>query len=192
MSSGIIMIIHLIRHTTPDIEKGICYGSADINLANSFEIERNVILSKLKDNYDAVFTSPLSRCKKLSKFIHSETHSIDDRIKEYDFGDWELKPWSEINDEKAQYWMDNYISSPAPNGDSLISMKNRVDDFWQEITQLNLSRIAIVTHAGVIRLIHGLILETPLTHLFRLQLNYGAVIEIQLEKDTAFETLKHL
>ena len=38
------MEIYLIRHTTPKIEKGICYGQADLNVADSFEEEINVIL----------------------------------------------------------------------------------------------------------------------------------------------------
>lgn len=186
------MLIHLIRHTTPDIEPGICYGRSDIGLANSFVDEREIVLRRLKSNYDALFSSPLTRCTKLSDSISADTRLIDDRLKEYDFGDWELRPWEKINDEEAQYWMDNYISSSAPNGDSLLLMKKRVDEFWHELIQQNFDNVAIVTHAGVIRLIHGLILETPLSHLFRLQLDYGSIVEIQKNRKTGLETLKHV
>ena len=34
------MLIHLIRHTTPDIETGICYGQTDLDVSDSFEKEK--------------------------------------------------------------------------------------------------------------------------------------------------------
>ena len=33
------MKIYLIRHTQPDVEKGICYGSSDLDVAATFEAE---------------------------------------------------------------------------------------------------------------------------------------------------------
>ena len=30
------MEIYLIRHTTPNIEKGICYGQADLDITETF------------------------------------------------------------------------------------------------------------------------------------------------------------
>lgn len=186
------MLIHIIRHTTPNIDAGICYGDSDITLTDSFEQERDVILSKLQSNYDAVFTSPLHRCAKLSESINTTHYCVDDRLKEYNFGDWELRPWSDLNDDVARLWMDNFVEQAAPNGDSLIVMKKRVDDFWQELVYKDLNKVAIVTHAGVLRLIHAAILETPLKHLFRLQLNYGAILEVHSNLDTGLETIKHL
>ena len=56
------MLIHIIRHTTPDIAKGICYGQTDLALASSFYEERELLTSKLLDSYDAIYTSPLQRC----------------------------------------------------------------------------------------------------------------------------------
>ena len=31
--------IYLIRHTTPEVEKGVCYGQTDLNLKNTFPQE---------------------------------------------------------------------------------------------------------------------------------------------------------
>ena len=58
------MRIHLIRHTTPDIKKGLCYGQTDLDVTDTFEQEKEHVLSKLLGEYDAVFTSPLQRCSK--------------------------------------------------------------------------------------------------------------------------------
>lgn len=186
------MLIHLIRHTTPDIDTGICYGNSDLLLANTFEQERAVIMNKLEPYYDAVFTSPLLRCAKLSESINTKQHFFDDRLKEYNFGDWELRPWSDFMDGEAKIWMDNFVEQAAPNGDSLVSMQKRVDNFWQELVYKDLNKVAVVTHSGVQRLIHAAILKTPLSHLFRLQLNYGAILEVHSNLDTGLETIKHL
>jgi len=40
------MEIYLIRHTTPDVAKGICYGQTDLDVANTFEEE--VIYKSIK------------------------------------------------------------------------------------------------------------------------------------------------
>lgn len=186
------MIIHLIRHTTPDIEPGICYGQTDLDVANSFEGEKQIVLSKILDQYDVAYTSPLQRCAKLAKSLSAAKHITDERIMEYNFGDWELLPWNEFKSDKAKNWMNNFVDQPAPNGDSMISMQKRVMSFFDELIKLPYESVAIVTHSGVQRLLHGHILETPLTHLFRLQLSFGAVLEINSDSTTGLLTVKHL
>ena len=55
------MQVHLIRHTTPAISTDICYGQSEVPLAHSFVREKNWLLKQLDAQYDAVFSSPLSR-----------------------------------------------------------------------------------------------------------------------------------
>ena len=155
------MLIHLIRHTTPEIDQGICYGQTDLDLAPSFEQEAQTVLSKLKPHYDCVVTSPLQRCSRLASMINADKRHSDERIVEYNFGDWELKKWSEFNCESTQIWMNNFVEQPAPNGDSLIGMKSRVDEFWQELIHSDYKSVAVVTHSGVQRLIHCLLYTSP-------------------------------
>lgn len=186
------MLIHLIRHTTPDIQPGICYGQADLRLAESFEHEKVIVHNKLLEKYDAVYTSPLQRCSLLAETINTNKRFTDDRLMEYNFGDWELKPWSDLKSPETQQWMDNFVEQPAPNGDSIITIKKRVDDFFDELYQSNYENIAVVSHAGVQRLVHANILQMPLTHLFRLQLCYGAVLEILNDTKQTTTTIKHL
>lgn len=186
------MQIHLIRHTTPDIDTGICYGQTDLGLAASFELEKAAVLNKLNSSYDMVYTSPLKRCALLAETVCGERRLSDQRLMEYNFGDWELLPWNEFKTPEAQNWMNNFVDQPAPNGDSMISMQKRVDEFWQELIKQPYERVAVVTHSGVMRIIHGLILSTPMTHLFRLQLEFGAVLEVNSDLKTSLLTVKHL
>ena len=186
------MLIHLIRHTTPDIEPGICYGQTDLDVVDSFNAEKDTVLSKLHKQYDAVYTSPLQRCSKLAEYVNSKERLTDKRIMEYNFGDWECLPWSELTSDKARHWMDNFVEQPAPNGESMLTMQARVMPFFDELFSKDYERVAVVTHSGVQRLLHAHILETPLTHLFRLQLEFGAVLEITHNNDSNLLTVKHL
>lgn len=186
------MIIHIIRHTRPDIKPGICYGQTDLALADSFDRDSKQVMTKLFDHYDAIYTSPLQRCALLSEKFRSDSRTIDPRLMEYNFGNWELKPWNDFTSDTAKSWMNNFVEQAAPSGDSMITMQARVSEFWSELLVKNHNRVAIVTHSGVQRLIHGLILETPMTHLFRLQLDFGAVLEVNSDIKSGLISIKHL
>lgn len=186
------MIIHLIRHTTPKIRSGLCYGQTDLDVESSFAKEAQIILGKLEEEYDVVFTSPLKRCTLLAERITSNTRITDPRLMEFNFGDWELMAWDDFKSEAALAWMDDVINQSTPNGDSMITMQIRVDNFWQDLMKRRYQKVAIVTHAGVQRLIHGSILKTPLSHLFRLQLAYGAILEVNFNAKSGLMTVKHL
>ena len=185
------MLIHLIRHTTPNIDTGICYGQTDLELASSFEQEADAVLNKLFDSYDTVFTSPLKRCTQLARKLKANKFVSDKRLIEYNFGDWELRHWDDFTSKEDQQWMGNFIDQAPPNGENMVEMKQRVLEFWYELTKSNYEKVAIVCHAGVIRLIHAEIFSTPLSHVFRLQLDYGAVIEINSDIKLNSCTLKH-
>ena len=68
----IFMELILIRHTTPAIEKGICYGQSDLNVADSFEAELELILKEV-GQHRKVYSSPLKRCRILAERLG--THS---------------------------------------------------------------------------------------------------------------------
>src|ERR1700752_143379 len=99
------MEVYLIRHTTPQIEKGICYGQSDIPLADTFNTESKELLDYLSISFDAVFSSPLGRCTQLARLINCEQEIIyDDRLKDMNFGNWEMTKWNEINQHILDEW----------------------------------------------------------------------------------------
>ncbi|RBP48598.1 alpha-ribazole phosphatase [Arenicella xantha] len=184
------MKIHLIRHTQVAVEPGICYGDSDVELATTFEQDANAVLAKLRSDYDAVYSSPLQRCVRLAKHINGDEYFYDSRLKEYNFGDWELHAWNDLPRSKTQSWMDNYVEQSAPGGESMLQMHQRVIEFWSELLANRHKHVAVVAHAGILRLIHAHIFEAPLTQLFRLQLDYGTVIEVCYIRDSNYQTLR--
>ena len=52
------MEIYLVRHTTPAIKKGVCYGQTDVDLnSDTFESELREIKNKLPSNIDRFYCS---------------------------------------------------------------------------------------------------------------------------------------
>lgn len=176
------MQVHLIRHTTPEIAKDIFYGQTDIPLAKSFDTEKNLIIKQLDSKYDAVFSSPLSRCTKLAQQIPShQDYQTDTRLLEMDFGAWELQNWNDIPPEQLNLWMNDFVNIRVEAGESFILMYQRVVAFIEELLAKSYQKVAIVTHAGVIRIFWAWILEIPLQNVFRLHVGYGDVYRLNLD-----------
>jgi alpha-ribazole phosphatase len=175
------MEIIFVRHTTPNIAKGICYGQADLDLAATFSEEVLPILKEvpLDDAETLYYSSPLKRCKKLATRL-SNTVVFDARLKELDFGDWELKNWNDINKQELDVWMDDFVNVPAANGESYTDLHTRTTDFLSDILKKSHKRVVIITHAGVIRSLHAHINNIPLEKSFDLELVYGQVLKINL------------
>ena len=173
------MEVYLIRHTTPDIAKGICYGQADLSLTSSFEEEADEILKKLPHPLDIVYTSPLKRCQQLAKRIPHKTLEEVPQLQEMNFGDWELKPWSHIPEAALNPWMEDFVNVQVPNGESMKMLADRVISWYDQIMAKNSKGIAIVTHAGPIRVLLSHVNQTPLGEAFqRYNVQYGEVIPI--------------
>jgi alpha-ribazole phosphatase len=176
------MEIYLIRHTETICEKGICYGQSDLNIAEPFDEIFGKIISELPSKA-MIFSSPLKRCSILAKHIQENVNTIsyqeDDRLKEMNFGDWELKSWDEIPPEQLNPWMEDFVNIKVSNGESFVELHERVGDFLNEISLLE-NPIIIVSHAGVIRSILCHQTETPLIEAFKNKVNFGQVIRIKL------------
>ena len=173
------MEIILIRHTTPKVKKGICYGQSDIDTEESFEKEVLVIQSQLQKINNNIFfySSPLKRCRKLAEKL-SKKIRFDDRLKELNFGDWELKKWDDIDKKILDIWMNDFVNIPPKNGESYIELFHRTSTFIKELKEEGIQKAVIVTHAGVIRSLHAFINETLLEDSFKLKIPYGAVIKL--------------
>lgn len=174
-------MIYLIRHTKPEIEKGICYGQSDLDVSDSFNIEKQIVLSKIKLAVNTVFiSSPLKRCYKLAEFLSGDSSvSTDDRLMELNFGDWELKKWENINEEELKFWGDNYLYSTPPQGESFTQLHERTVNFWKELN-LKEKNYVITAHDGVIKSLLCFLLEIPLRKAFSVSLNYGDVVKVNV------------
>jgi alpha-ribazole phosphatase len=173
---------YIIRHTTPDIESGICYGNSNLNVNKHFNEEATFIKNKLKDIHPhAVHSSPLIRCSKLAQFLFPDQQiAYQTNLQELNFGDWEMKKWEEINKKEMDSWYQDFMNQCPPNGESFRQLYERVSKSFDQIANSaqDNSTTAIVCHSGTIRCLAMKYLEIPWHKIFSLQLPFGALIKI--------------
>lgn len=169
------MKLYFIRHTSVDVPKGVCYGQTDVTLKDTFENEAQFVKEQLSSiPLDKVFASPLTRCKRLANYcITNQPIEYDNRLKELNFGDWEMKKWSDID---YQVWEDGWIDAVIPNGESFRQMFHRVSDFIEELKQKKYEHVAIFTHGGVCSCSNVYFNILPIAEAFELKVNYGEII----------------
>jgi alpha-ribazole phosphatase len=184
------MEIYLVRHTVPEVAKGICYGQSDIPLAETFHADIQKTLPLLPDKVDAAYSSPLIRCLKLAECIKSNQKVIyDKRLMEMNFGSWEMKKWDEIDSKKLNIWMKDFVNVRATGGENFTDLNIRSNEFVDELLKKDYGSVVVVTHAGVIRSILCQVLEIPLLNAFKTIIDYGSVTKIQVDNNTFYKSV---
>jgi len=175
------MILTLIRHTSVDVLAGICYGQSDVDVSSTFETEAQLVINNLQNKpFDAVYCSPLRRCRKLAGYCGFPEPVIDKRLMELNFGAWEMKPWLEIEDAQLQRWFDNWMEEAPTQGESFREMTCRVSEFLSELKESSFQRVAIFTHAGVIRSVGIISKKFSASEAFDFKVEYGDCIDFFL------------
>jgi alpha-ribazole phosphatase len=176
------MQLYLIRHTTPDIQKGTCYGQTDVDVKSTFDEE---LLSTKQDIGNQTFThyysSPLKRCHKLALALAGDNEvCTDDRLMELNFGDWEMLSWDDISaTHESNEWFADFVNIPCPGGESYKQMMVRIRSFLDDIKTLpDDSNVMIVTHGGCIRVFKSLINNDDPFESFSKLVGFGSVCKL--------------
>ncbi len=185
------MEIYLVRHTIPEVEKGICYGHTDLDVAATFQSEYPKVHRQISyDGNTKIYSSPLLRCKKLAAtFGNAVEH--DPRLMELDFGSWEMKAWDTIDPNELNPWMNDFVTTRVPQGESYQQLLQRMVAFFKEAVHSAHDKTIIVTHAGPIRALLAHINKMALKDSFSIQLSYGHVLLLE-NKGTTFTISKGL
>jgi alpha-ribazole phosphatase len=170
----------LIRHTSLQIESGICYGQSDIDVAASFASELASTQIKLANGaFDAIYCSPLQRCVKLAEALNLGEPINDERLMELNFGDWELSAWDDIPRDIFDAWAHDYANKAPPNGETFSQLQQRGIHFLEEILAKHKNKnIVVITHGGMIRALLAHVLNMELKGLFRFTIDYGSVTQL--------------
>ena len=147
------MTLWLVRHALPLIEKGICYGQLDV--AADLQATQTCAkeLYKVLPKGITIVTSPLQRCELLAQiFIGLQPDLIpkkDARLQEMHFGQWEGRPWADIDPAELTAWTDDFANYRAGGtGESVTQFMARVAAAFDELDPVK--DTLWVTHAGVI------------------------------------------
>jgi alpha-ribazole phosphatase len=180
------MEIYLIRHTKVTVPLSVCYGRSDVALADSFEVERDILWQKIHSiQPQLLVSSPLQRCASLCDWLAQqwqiEPQMHEDALMEMDFGDWELRSWNEIPEDESREFFADFVHIPAPGGESMKKLNDRSVSCFEKIVSLQKNPSILVTHGGVIRSLICHVLEIPLKNAFRFQLDHGSVSKLSIK-----------
>lgn len=184
------MELSVIRHPAVALAPGRCYGQTDVPLADSFDLDAAAVLRGFSAPVDIVFTSPLSRCRRLAERLPTSSLVADDRLLEVSFGEWEGCRWDDLPETAVRNWADDFVHASPPGGESLGSLAARTADFLEYLRKEPYQRVAVVTHAGPVRCVWAHLLGIPLSHIFRLDIPFGHGYRFELGPSPAFDRWK--
>lgn len=173
--------IYLIRHTTPAVAKGICYGQTDLDVTESFLEEAALIRQVIPQPIAQVYSSPLQRCARLAELLFpGGPIALMPELMELHCGSWEMQPWDDLPKDEVDPWMADFVNIRVPGGESYLDLHERVSRCFMAIAASEADGPkAIVAHGGVLRSIVAGITSTPLIDSFKVfSLHYGCVVRI--------------
>ena len=158
------MKIVLIRHLAPLIEPGICYGRLDVAQDPAREDKAGALVTHPGlAGATHVWTSPAKRCRALAVSIAqtlTATITVDPRLRELDFGEWEGKPWDAVAPVELDAWAASPLTFAPPGGESGAALVLRVREFWAGLAR-DQRDCVIVSHGGPLKVLAALLDGRP-------------------------------
>jgi broad specificity phosphatase PhoE len=150
----------LIRHAETDAaKKRLLVGSTDVDAAaeglQKLDRFRRVLAPFSPQEW---YSSPMKRAVQTASRIVESCGlrceiTVDDRLREIDFGRWEMKGMADISlvePDMLKAWAE-YDDFVFPEGEAVAHFCSRVEDILSALRRLPAKEIAVVTHGGVIR-----------------------------------------
>jgi alpha-ribazole phosphatase len=148
-----------IRHAETEMAGRFC-GQSDPDLNTQGRDQLSLLAHMLSaEELASVYTSDLRRAVSTAAAIAASRDlplALRPALREIDFGQWEGLSWEEIellDPEYARKWMAAYPHLPAPAGESFQAFETRVLSEVEVLVARRPGPIAVVTHAGVLRVV---------------------------------------
>lgn len=171
------MRVFLIRHPRPAVANDVCYGATDLELIEDARDCATRLRPRLPTHVP-LFSSPLRRCRGLADALHPAP-AYDARLREMDFGAWELRNWSQIPRAELDAWAASPMTYVPPGGESVEAVRARVTGFLDERLSKGDEGFVVVSHAGIMRIIVGRLRGLDEATWFNLRFDYGELIVLE-------------
>lgn len=139
-----------IRHGRSSWNReGRWQGHSDVELDEHGREQARCLGQRLLGaRFDGVFSSDLKRARDTAELaLPGAPVTVDPRLRELNFGDYEGKSYDQSDPELAAWWKDPY-GLRIRGGESLQDLQARFFLWFQELEP---GRYAVFTHGGVIR-----------------------------------------
>lgn len=163
--------IFLVRHgqTTYNADGNRYCGITDVELTPTGIGQAEDLAKMLAGvEFEAIYSSPLTRAITTAEIItNSKEITVDERLRELDFGSWEGKARAEFIKTDPVVWdrwnEDPEINPAGGDGETARQLLVRLDEFQQEIlSKHSTGNILVVAHNGVNRFLIAKQLGIPL------------------------------
>jgi len=151
--------IWLVRHA-PVAVKGLCYGQSDVPCLLGPTEAAEQVASQLQP-FREVWASPWARAREVAQRLATHwgaTLHLDARLSEMSFGEWEGRPFSELEQAdpvRFSAWMADWKTLSPPGGEALADFLARTGAWLEERRKQPSGALLAVTHAGVIRMLRA-------------------------------------
>ncbi len=184
------MRLYLVRHPQVESHREICYGQLDLACEPGWRPQLAQSARLLPDPGQVLtVSSPLQRCRLVAEAwleaSATATPTFENDLKELSFGEWEGRPWRDIDRAALDEWARDKTGFAAPGGESLLTFSRRVNaviDRW--MTDDDRDRV-VFTHSGVIRMMVVRVLGMPLANSLRMEVDHLSVSAFDLNRDRA-------
>jgi alpha-ribazole phosphatase len=170
----------LIRHAEPaEGARGRCYGRLDVDLSPAGLLNAERLAERLRDvELEQVYVSPRRRAVQTAAALGGSP-TVDDRLRELDFGELEGRTYDEIEREQPTFfrrWMETPTLVRFPGGESYGELRERVAAAVDDAVAAHPGRtVALVSHGGVIRAALAVALGLPDDRAFALDVGYARI-----------------
>lgn len=191
--------LFLIRHASCDGLGQTLWGrTPGIRLNDEGRFQARQLAEACKEiQFDAIYSSPLERALETAEtiaYVKKLEVRKSNALNEIDFGVWMGKTFEELaRDERWRHFNSRRSTASVPDGESFLEVQNRV---VKELDRLSgehgEGRVAIVSHADVIRAAVAYFAGTPIDLLERFEISPCSVSVIAMDQDhVRFLTINH-
>ncbi|MCB2017833.1 MAG: histidine phosphatase family protein [Hydrogenophaga sp.] len=152
------MKLWLLRHARVVLPPGLCYGASDVAAEPALTEEGAAAIAPLLPPTLHWRVSDLGRAQQMAHALRGRLPDLaepvtDPRLREMDFGTWELQRWDAVPRADFDTWMAGFADHRFGGAESVSQLIDRVAGAMDE-TRATVGpdgEALWITHAGVIR-----------------------------------------
>lgn len=180
-------LLYLMRHGAIEAtEEKRFIGQIDLPLTPDGRKQAERQARQLMDiPFSGIWCSDLKRAYETAAIVSRDRGlaiQSAPELREINLGRWDGMAMKQIREQFPDLWKargEDFGNFRPPGAESFADLRQRVVPFILRIAAKSAGNTLIITHAGVIRVLLCHVLNMPLSHLFRIHLDYGGLTLIR-------------
>lgn len=139
------------------------------------------------EKLDAVYTSDLGRAIETAALALGDRRvgaAVDAGLRELHYGEWEMEREADVRRRDVAAYRLMRAEDPAwrpPGGETVEEVRERTRAAFERIVAAEAGRrVLVVSHGTALNCLISSLLETPLTHVFRIEVSNCGLTEVHL------------